>query len=193
MRPHPATPFWGIWLPEVTTTRSRLYLPLDFSRIHGYPNLVPVGSSWHEDLTKFNGYTGVSAKQHLKAFDSFNDDFDALPKDVFTKIFPFSLLGDARVWYRILPKDTIDSLQSFSVKFKDHWQKFYLDHDSNDEQVDDRDDALGVPSFIPFLSEPDERPFEAVKKVDKSPKPKPSEESQSLVKMSPLLLILLIK
>ena len=33
-----------------------------------------------------------------------------------------------------------------------------------------------MPSFIPFLSEPDERPFEAVKKVDKSPKPKPSED-----------------
>jgi len=102
-------------------------------------------------------------------------------------------LSLSRVWYRILPEDTIDSLQSFSVKFKHHWQKFYLDHDSNDEQVDDRDDALGVPSFILFLSEPDERPFEAVKKVDKSPKPKPSEESQSLVKMFPLLLILLIK
>ena len=97
-----------------------MYLPLDFSRIHGYPNPVPVRRSWHEDLTNFNGYTGVSAKQHLKDFDSFNDDFDALCKDVFTKLFPFSLLGVAHVWYRILPEDTIDSLQSFSVKFKDH-------------------------------------------------------------------------
>ena len=30
-----------------------------------------------------------------------------------------TMLSLSRVWYRILPEDTIDSLQSFSVKFKD--------------------------------------------------------------------------
>jgi hypothetical protein len=63
----------------------------------GYPKVMPL----------FNWENGISAKNHLTAFEDCNENLSVEDDDVFSGMFAHSIEGEARKWFRNLPHNPI--------------------------------------------------------------------------------------
>ena len=69
-------------------------MPLCFSGIYGFPNVIPDDIRKH--LSKFSGNHTVSASQHVQVFSDLMGDYEISHEDVHMKLFVQTLEGDAR-------------------------------------------------------------------------------------------------
>ena len=101
------------------------FAPLNFSSIHGFPNVVPTIDIWGGCLRWFRESKGDKPSDHLMRFHQCMVQLDICHEDVLMKMFFFSLEGDAREWYRSLPPYSILSLKEFHRVFHHRCERLY--------------------------------------------------------------------
>ena len=89
------------------------FSPLNFSAIHGFPNLVPSTNEWQHRLLRFRGDEYEHPAKYLIGFHELMHLLDVFHEDFLMKIFLFSLDGDACKWFWSIPAGTISSLREF--------------------------------------------------------------------------------
>jgi hypothetical protein len=101
------------------------FAPLNFSATPGFPNPVLSFLECTDFLPIFHGDEGDNPAQHLIDFHQCIDRLNICHEDALMKIFVYSLNGDARRWYRLLPVASISSLQEFHAAFNKHFSRYY--------------------------------------------------------------------
>jgi hypothetical protein len=104
---------------------ARRFAPFNFSAIPGFPNVVPSLDEWGDYLPIFGKGEEDNPAQHLIEFHELMHQWEIHHEDVLLKMFMFSLVGDARKWYRSLPPATISSLSDFHAAFTTYCQRLY--------------------------------------------------------------------
>jgi len=83
-------------------------------------NPMPVGE-YHKYMPKFTGTEGVTTEEHLEAFYSYGDNLDIGENDVWMRVFVQSFDGEARKWFRELPKRSITDIEALDDAFLKQW------------------------------------------------------------------------
>ena len=104
---------------------ARIFSPLNFLAIAGYPHLVPQIDKWKDPLPLFYKGENDSPVEHVQEFHTLMQQLDIQHEDICMNLFMYSLQGDVRIWYRSLETSSIYSLKEFHVAFNIHCQKFY--------------------------------------------------------------------
>ena len=97
----------------------------DFSKIYGFPNIVPNREVWEHYLPKSRGKDYDHPSEHLLDFHECMHKLNIDHEDVLIKMFRFSLEGHAREWCRTLPVVSIQSLNDFHIAFNNHCKQGY--------------------------------------------------------------------
>ena len=84
---------WDIW--------HEAYSPLDFSKIHGFPNQCYDRGKVHDILPEFYGNDGVSTTHHIASFCKLVADFNVRHEDDIMIIFAITLEKDAMTWFYV--------------------------------------------------------------------------------------------
>ena len=98
-----------------------LYKPCDFSSIQGYPHAIPDKAL--EKLPSFKGNNAISAKTHLKNFNTCIAKWctNHNHEDTKMKLFILSLEEDALDWFLEHDDNTFDSLKGIVDAFNERY------------------------------------------------------------------------
>jgi hypothetical protein len=99
---------------------ARRFSPLNFSTIEDYPHIVPLIDEWKDLLPRFYEGKDDIPIEHVHEFHALMQQLDMHHEDILMKMFMYSLEGNARQWYRILPASSISSLKDFHDVFYSH-------------------------------------------------------------------------
>jgi len=109
---------------------AKKYAFCDFSKIVGFPNLVPSRDEWERSIPIFRGEYWEVPTEHLLDFHDFIHRLEIVHEDVQIKLFRYSLEGIALDWCRSLPKASSNSLVDFHAAFhvfcKDQFPNAFL-------------------------------------------------------------------
>ena len=97
----------------------------DFSKIYGFPNIVPDKEVWEDCLPRFRGKDYDHPGEHPLDFHECMHKLNIDHEDVLIKMFIFSLEGHAHEWFRTLPVASIHSLNGFHIAFNNHCKQGY--------------------------------------------------------------------
>jgi hypothetical protein len=89
------------------------FAPLEFTKVFGFPNVVPDIKEWGDYLPSFREDKDGNPTQHLFEFQNLMHQLDIHHEDflILMKLFMFSLGGDAHHWYKSLPPSSISTLK----------------------------------------------------------------------------------
>ena len=125
------------------------YSPLDFSKIHGFPNQCYDRGKVHDILPEFYGNVGVSAIHHIASLYKLMADFNVHHEDDIMVVFAITLERDAMIWFYGLLDESIDSVARFLERFLLRWHDGTVDEIG---QLAKEYDAL-IPTVHPELKE----------------------------------------
>ena len=131
---------WDMW--------HEAYDPLDFSKVHGFPNEC-YDPEIHDIHPEFHGNDGLSATHHISSFCKLMGDFNVRHEDEIMIIFAITLVNDAMTWFYGLLDKSIDLVPNFFERFLLHWHDGTVDEI---EQLAKEYDAL-IPRLHPELKE----------------------------------------
>ena len=90
------------------------YAPLVLAK---HLNALPQGD-YLKYVTKFTSEgDGVTTEDHLVALYSYADNQNIEDEDVWSKLFVYSLDGEARRWFRSLPPGSINGIEALDEIF----------------------------------------------------------------------------
>jgi len=92
---------------------ARRFVPLNFSSIDGYPHPMPQIDEWKYLLPIFYEGENDNPIEHVHEFHYLMQQLDIHHENILMKMFMYSLDGDARKWYFLLPPSIILSLKDF--------------------------------------------------------------------------------
>ena len=73
-------------------------------------------------LPRFDGECdNITAERHVLNFESFLDLFEVDEEDVSIRLFPLSLQGKVKSWFKTLPNASISDFKQFVKVFLDKW------------------------------------------------------------------------
>ena len=109
-------------MEEILTKRYSFY---NFSRIDGFPNLMPARDEWEVSLPRFSGNDWEVPTEFLLDFYDWIYRLQIIHEDVKIKIFRYSLEGEALDWCRVLPATSITCLKYFHAIFNSFYKERY--------------------------------------------------------------------
>jgi len=104
---------------------ARIFSPLNFSVIPGFPHSVPYLIEWGYFLPIFRERKEENLAEHLIKFHECMDLLDIQHEDVHMNIFMHSLDGNAHNGYFSLPPSIISSLKYFHRVFNEHYKRYF--------------------------------------------------------------------
>ena len=96
---------WDIW--------REAYSPLNFSKIHGFPNQCYDRGKVHGILLEFYGNVGVSTIHHIASLCKLMADFNVHHENDIMVVFAITLERDAMIWFYGLLDESIDLVPIF--------------------------------------------------------------------------------
>lgn len=87
---------------------------------------------YQSKITTFDGTSTYTAQQHTKKMTDYFEIYEIDTDDVQMRIFVQSLFGEVRTWFKGLPANSIDNLETLYRQFVYRWEKrkilfrFYL-------------------------------------------------------------------
>ena len=103
------------------------YSPLDFSKVHGFPNQCYVRGKVHDILPEFYGNDGVLATHHTTSLCKLMADFNVHHEDDIMIVFAITLEMDVMIWFCGLLDESIDSVANFFERFLLRWHDGTVD------------------------------------------------------------------
>ena len=110
---------------EFVVVLARRFAPLNFSKVLGFPNLVPHIEEWQHRLLRFRGDKDDHPVEHLIEFHDLMHLLGVSCGNVLMKMFVYSLDGDVHEWFRSLLDGTISSLKEFRETFQYYCKGLY--------------------------------------------------------------------
>jgi hypothetical protein len=109
---------------------------------------MPTGD-YHKYMLKFTGVGEYTAEEHIEAFYAYAENINISEEDVWTRVFVQSLDGQARKWFKELPKNSITGIEQLDEVFLKHWGErrdplYYISEFGNLK----REDGESVSDFI---------------------------------------------
>jgi len=96
---------------------AKRYSFCDFSKIVGFPNLVPSRDEWENSIPRLWGEEWEVLAEHLLDFHVFIHWLQIVHEDVHINLFGFSLDKISHDWYWSLPTTSINSLTDLHASF----------------------------------------------------------------------------
>lgn len=81
----------------------------------------PIPNEVRTPILKFTGSNAITREAHYKPFYTVMEDFFLPYEDVKMKLFMYSLIEDARDWFRTFPNASIRNLTEFKRLFLEQY------------------------------------------------------------------------
>ena len=104
---------------------AKRYAFCNFSKIDGFPNIMPVIDEWEFSLPKFSGNDWDEPAEFLVDFHNQICRLHIIHEDVKIKLFRYCLEGAALDWCRALPAASITCLKDFHATFNSFYKERY--------------------------------------------------------------------
>jgi hypothetical protein len=105
--------------PSCKELDAKLFDPLDFSYIHGYPHDFNY-KLWKKHALKFYGNKKV-ASEFAELFIRFIAEFNIIHEDVMLKMFSLSYQEEVREWFCSLSPRKVSLFSYFITIFQENW------------------------------------------------------------------------
>ena len=104
---------------------TKRYAFCNFSKIDGFPNLMPARDEWEVSLPRFSGNDWEVPTKFLLDFHDWIYKLQIIHEDVKIKLFRYSLEGATLDWCRALSSSSITCLKDFHFVFNSFYKKRY--------------------------------------------------------------------
>lgn len=102
----------------LSTSMENRYTPLN---LPVNPRAMP--QDYQSKITPFDGSGTYTTQQHTKKMTDYFEIYGIDTDVVRMRILIQSLTGDVKIWFRVLPTNSINDLQDFYTTFLNRWEK----------------------------------------------------------------------